>query len=399
MKAIHQEDREWRHDFANFTKLTERFRLFLKENIRFFYPALIVASTKLLSSVFLYYFFDLGSTDTAWMIRGYDRALIGNPSVRWPFLYHGWDSGWYLIIVFKGYFYQAYAFLPGYPISIHLFNPVTNNFFASAALSSFILGIVWIPFFQAIAEHYMPREVASRITLLTAFFPYVFLFTTLAYSESLFLFASVSSWYFYRNNKLLNANLLAAVATVTRMLGILTVLPMFLDLVHKRRYRNLLYVSIPVAALFAWFFYCYVNTGDWFASTTAQSKYWNMYSFLRWAIDSISQGTISDFDGILGSPVPPMIMVILTFFLIYFGRKVDWSLTLYSISYFLVILYFASLESVARYLSFIFPIWIALGRLIPQSRWRNIFTAALCVLFVSISIFLWHDFLLMSWVA
>jgi len=398
--VIQHENREEEASvFADSTNLTERFRLFLKENIRFFYPVLIVFSTKLLCSIFFYHYFDLSSTDTAWMIRGYDRSLIGNPLVRWPFLYQGWDSGWHLIIIFKGYFYQAYAFFPGYPISIYLFNLVINDFFASAAVSSLIFGVAWMPFFQATAERHMSREASSRVTLLVAFFPYVFLFTTVAYSESLFLFASVASWYFHQNNKLLRANLLAAVATVTRMLGIFIVLPIFLDLLHRRKYRNFFYISIPVAALFAWFSYCYVNTGEWFASTTVQSKYWNMYSFLRWAIDSVSQGTISDFDGILGSPVPPMIMMIVTLFLIYFGRKVDWRLTLYSISYFLIILCFASLESVARYLSFIFPMWMALGRLTLQGKWGNILTAALCVLFVSIACSLWHRFLLAIWVA
>ena len=397
MKMIQHENREGGslHFFANSTNLTERFRLFLKENIRFFYPALVIVSAKLLCSIFFFYSFNLSSTDTTWMIRGYNRDLIGDPSVRWPFLYHGWDSGWYLNIVLKGYYAQAYAFFPGYPVSIYVFNLLTNNFFASAALCSFIFGVAWIPFFQAIAEHYMTREVASRVTLLAAFFPYVFLFTTLAYSESLFLFACVACWYFYQNEKMLKANILAAVATVTRMVGIIIVLPMFLDLLHRRERKRLLYTLIPPIALFAWLSYCFVNTGDWFASITAQNKYWNMYSFPIWLVNFISNQRWTE----IPSELSGVILIILTSNLIYYGRKVDWRLTIYSVTSFLVILCFAYMWSISRYLSFIFPIWIALDTRNLQGKWRNILTAALCILFFSIAFFLWYRFLLWMWVA
>lgn len=396
MKVIqHEKERGKPSIFSVSTNLTERFRLFLKRNIRFFYPASIVVSAKLLCSVFFYYSFNLGSTDTTWMISGYNRELIGDPAVRWPFLYHGWDSGWYLNIVFKGYYSQAYAFFPGYPVSIHVFNLLTNNFFASAALCSFTFGVAWIPFFQAIAEHYMTREVASRVTLLAAFFPYVFLFTTLAYSESLFLFSCVASWYFFLNNKMLKASFLAAVATITRMVGIIIVLPMFLDLFHRRERKHLLYTLIPPTALFAWLSYCFVNTGDWFASITAQNKYWEMYSFPKWVVNFISNQEMIE----ILSELSGVILIILTSTLIYHGRKVDWRLTVYSVTSFFVILCFASMWSMSRYLSFIFPLWIALGTPNLQGKWKDIRTTALCIIFFSLAVFLWHRFLLWMWVA
>lgn len=390
----HENREEEASIFADSTNLTERFRLFLKENIRFFYPVLIVVSAKLLCSIVFYYSFNLSSTDPPW-ISIWDRNSIGDPSVRWPFLYHGWDSGWYFGIVFRGYSTPAYAFFPGYPISIYVFNLITKDIFASAALCSLIFGVAWIPFFQAVAEHYLTRETASKVTLLAAFFPYVFLFTTVAYSEPLFLFACVASWYFYLNDKILKASFLAAVATITRMVGILIVLPIFLDLLHRGERKRLLYTLIPPISLFAWLSYCFVNTGDWFAPITAQNKYWEIYSFPKWLVNFISNQRMIE----ILSELSGVILIILTSTLIYYGRKVDWRLTIYSVTSFLVILCLASMWSISRYLSFIFPIWIALGTRTLQGKWRNILTAALCVFFFSIAFFLWHRFLLVSWVA
>lgn len=371
----------------------ERFCSFLKENIRFVYPVLIVVSAKLLSSVFLYYSLNLSSTDTAYL-SAWGKSLP-HPS-RWPFLYVGWDSGWYFNIVYRGYnTLQPYAFFPGYPISIYLFNLVINDIFASAASVSIILGVAWIPFFQAIAEHYMTKEAASRTTLLMAFFPYVFLFTTVAYSESLFLFACVASWYFYLNRNKFESSIFAAIATLTRMVGIIIVLPMLLDMLRKREHKRLLYFLVPTIALFSWLAYCFVNTGDWLASITAQSKYWTMYSFPKWLITYVSTRRMTD----VLSETSGVILIILTCIFIYLGRRVDWRLTIYSVASFMVILYFASMWSASRYLSFIFPIWIYLGTRTLQFKWRNILTAALCIIFFSIAVFLWYRFLLSEWVA
>jgi len=371
----------------------ERFCSFLKENIRFVYPVLILVFAKLLCSMFLYYSFNLSSTDTA-SLQMYGTN-VPHPS-RWPFLYFAWDSGWYHRTVYWGYnsLAQCYAFFPGYPICIYVFNLVTNDIFASMALCSFIFGVAWIPFFQAVAEHYMTREAASRVTLLAAFFPYVFLFTTVAYSESLFLFACTASWYYYLNNKTLNASIFAAVATITRMVGIIMVFPMFLDMLHEREHKHLLYSLIPPIALFAWLSYCFVNTSDWFASITAQNN-WTMYSFPKWLVNFISNQKMIE----IFSECSGLVLIILTSILICYGRKVDWRLTIYSIASFFVILYFAAIWSISRYLSFIFPIWIALGTRTLQGKRRNIITAALCVLFFSIALLLWNRFLLSQWVA
>lgn len=363
--------------------------------VRFILPILIVILAKLFGAVFLYFFLKLDTLTTFWMNV---LNATGSPT-RWPFLFLGWDSVWYLSIPFFGYVGENWAFLPGYPTSIYLLDLIINNAFLSATLCSLVFGVAWIPFFQAVAERYMSHSAALKSALITAFFPYVFLFTTVAYSESLFLFACVASWYFYLNNKTLKANFLVAVATTTRMMGILMVLPIFLDALRRREYKTLLYTAVPLFALFAWFFYCYINAGDWLVSLTAQNTYWSMYSFRRWVTDCISNRTISNFDSFVVSPILWMPLMILTVIAIYYCRKVDWRLTIYSACYFFPILWFASLDSVVRYLSFIFPIWITFGTFALRSKWGKMLSVILCALFFPLSVLLWIDFLMGMWVA
>jgi len=106
-----------------------------------------------------------------------------------------------------------------------------------------------------------------------------------------------------------------------------------------------------------------------------------MYSFRRWVTDCISNRTISNFDSFVVSPILWMTIIILTAIAIYYCRKVDWRLTIYSACYFFSILWFASLDSVVRYLSFIFPIWIAFGTCTLCRKWGKMLSVILCALF------------------
>lgn len=355
---------------------------------RFALPLVIVILAKVGGAISLSHFLNLSASFTYWM-KAWEWA---DQSMRLPFLFLGWDSEWYLRIALFGYFKPSlYAFFPGYPISIYILNLAVSNVSFSAALCSLIFGVAWIPLFQAIAEHYMLSSMALRCALIAAIYPYVFVFTTVAYSESLFLFASIASWYFYLKDKVLYASLLAALATITRTVGILIVLPMFFDLLRRREWKHLLYTFVSPTALFSWFYYCYINTGDWLAPITAQMNWgWTPW-IIEWITNRFAAG---------------IALIILTFILISYCRRVDWRLTTYTISYFFVIL-FASVASMSRFLSFVFPLWIMLmakifGRINPltqNTRWIDIVITVLCVLFFSTAVWLWNRFLMGMWIA
>jgi Gpi18-like mannosyltransferase len=353
---------------------------------RFLIPLLITFLAKILAAILIYNLTNIATSNTFWM----NEWKMTNPPLRWPFIFLGWDSGHYFNIAQNGYSNpELYAFFPGYPISIFTINLLAQNVQLSAVLSSFIFGIFWVPPFQSVAENYMSRQAALRCTFLMAFFPYTFFFTTVAYSESLLLFATVVSWYFYLKDKVFYASLLTAMATLTRMVGIIIALPMFIDLVYRRAYKRVFYVFASPIVLFLWLGYCYSRTGDWLFSITAQGRYWNMYSFRLFVADLV----VNKVQSISLIYVIGVASFFVIGFIIYLGRGIDWRLTVYSIVYFSFIFYFADLWSVIRYLSFIFPLWITLT-LRTKIQTSNILLIGLSALFFFVTILLWSGFLL-----
>lgn len=118
--------------------------------------------------------------------------------------FFGWDSAWYLSIVEKGYAFsnQSYAFFPGLPILSWLLNLVLQNSVLTLVVITTFFDVLWIPIYQLVAEIYLDKSKALKSTLLYALFPYVSLFTTVTYSEVLFLFSTLSAWYFFKKQKL-----------------------------------------------------------------------------------------------------------------------------------------------------------------------------------------------------
>lgn len=162
-----------------------------------------------------------------------------------------------------------YAFFPAFPAFIRGVGYVVGDWWAGSALVSIIVGLAWVPVFQKLAERYLSERDAFESTVLAAAFPYVLIFTTVAYTEGLFTLATASAWYLYLKGKHVTARVLVALAALTRPYGILILLPM---LVKVRRTASRIVVDfqlripyfIPVAALAAWVAYLRLQTGSWF---------------------------------------------------------------------------------------------------------------------------------------
>jgi len=120
----------------------------------------------------------------------------GISKLDWPLLFHGWDSAWYIKIAKTGYSYPAYAFLPAYPFMIRIAYLLIGDWILSSFIVSFLLGVAAVPMFQLLAENYMSKDQAAIVTLVFALFPPVFFFTSIAYTESLFLVATIGTWLF-----------------------------------------------------------------------------------------------------------------------------------------------------------------------------------------------------------
>jgi len=194
-----------------------------------------------------------------------------------------WDGGWYNLIA--RYWYedismdppipieQLFAFPPGFPALIRALGFLVGDFLISQAVIALFFGIVWIPLFQLVAEEYLSQEESFSATLIASLFPIVFIFTTIGYSEGLFLTLILSSWLLYLRNKHLPASILAAGASLVRWLGSLIVALFIIESIIQKRFGRALLYALPFLSQITWFYYGYLRTGNIFLVFEAQ-KYW-----------------------------------------------------------------------------------------------------------------------------
>ncbi len=232
-----------------------------------------------------------------------------------------------------------------------------------------------------------PTE-ALLATLLMATFPFVAVFTTLAYTETVFLFSTVSTWYFCKKGRIGVSSLLAGLASVTRIYGFAIIIPVFLDIVRRRRYRELLYLAIPVACIGSWLLFCYISTGDAFASWTDERLQFSSFSGGGNAYySSLIQTILFQLSrGVPPTYLDPAVLASVLLFAYLVARVWEVDRLLWTYAAILVtalILAVWSHISLIRFLSFIFPIWLTV-------KVKNPVVVAICIaLFVPATLLLW----------
>ena len=157
-------------------------------------------------------------------------TMWGSPSPFWdPFV--RFDSGWYYGIARSGYAYvpggrSNIAYFPVYPLLMRF----VGRLFGRSGGSVYLGGIVvsWIAFVLAAVVIYrlarldLPSRRAERAVLLLTIFPFAFFFGVV-YTESLFLLATLLAFYAFRTKRWILGGLSGAVATATRVNGIMMV--------------------------------------------------------------------------------------------------------------------------------------------------------------------------------
>lgn len=387
-------------------------KLMERRYLRFLLPILVLFLAKLVGAIFLYNQLNMGTTATYWMNVNWDSngqnailKLGASQGLRWPYLFLGWDSAWYLSILAKSYAFssQSYAFFPGLPFFGWFLDLIFQNPFYSLVIVSFLLGILWVPLYQLVAETYLEKTLAFLSTLFFAFFPYVFLFTTVTYAEGLFLLFTLGAWLLLKKGKLFFALLLAAGAAISRPSGIIIILPIFIVTLKTTKEtfqkRAMFYFSIPFLSYFAWMTYCKITVGDWFAF--ANRSAWNsMYSFSSVIINVANGVGIND---MLERLTPTfqhlpfslvwIVFILITPFLIQALFKMEKSLAIYSLVYFLAILIGGAIGSIPRFISFVFPLWLLLTSKLFKEKHSKKLVLMICILFYLIGLFFWYSFL------
>ncbi len=189
-----------------------------------------------------------------------------------------WDGAWYAEISTDGYGERApasTAFFPLYPMLVGLGN--LGPAFWGVAVS--LVATVFALFFVfRIAERLSGLRAARTATLCLAFFPMAF-FLNAVYSEALFLALTAGSfWAAGVRRDFLLAGLLGALAAATRNLGVLLMVPLFLEWLRYRREvgaRGVLGVMLVPAGLVGYGGFLWARFGDPLVSFRQQGEHWN----------------------------------------------------------------------------------------------------------------------------
>lgn len=362
----------------------------------------------------IYYLSNVELAGTFWsnphLIYGWsqDQVLLANMPVanRWPLMFVGWDSAWYLSILTHGYEFspQSYSFSPALPFSGYLLNLIVHNPIASLVLVSAAFGIMLIPIYQLLAEDYLSRRTALLSALLFAFLPYVFVFTTVAYSESLMLFFILGAWVMANRGRMVEASALAIAAPLCRTMGILVVIPLLYNAAKHRRHRklNIALSILPIMSLAGWFAYLGLSSGVFLApvSTTEWSNLWTVRSLVfegipKYGLEAVFEAPyqfapvvthwLVPFAVLVALVVPPLLFLKL-------WRK-DRLLWLYSAAAYFGVLWFGAIVSIPRFMSVVFPFILIASSVLSGSKKSVAAAVVLAAVFYVLSIDLWWSFL------
>lgn len=197
---------------------------------------------------------------------------LSNPLFWW---HSNFDGEHYLSIARYGYKSLQYFFFPVFPLLIRYSSIPFGNHLSIFQLS----GLVISTLFSLLALLYLTKLVKLdfkktnlNVFLLTyLLFPTSF-YLTAVYTESLFLFLVIFSFYQARKKSWLAAGLAAAVASATRVVGVSLVAALVVEYIlqnnlHKNinlnKYLGLLLLSfLMIGGLLVYLLFLYQKTGD-----------------------------------------------------------------------------------------------------------------------------------------
>jgi hypothetical protein len=208
---------------------------------------------------------------------------------------HGWDTQWYTDIARRGYAWHKAAgtspaaFFPLYPLLIRVGVVLSHRSYLGVALA--ISNLAFLGALQVLwrlARWEFDADVAWRTVLYIAVFPTA-LFFFAGYTESLFLLLTVASFYSMRRHYWLLAGCMGALASATRVTGILLMVPFVYEYARDanfspRRMARFGALGLPLipVGLLAFMLYLRRTVGDALAFAHYQAAWQKVFTWKLW---------------------------------------------------------------------------------------------------------------------
>ena len=287
-----------------------------------------------------------------------------------------WDGGHYLGIAESGYSEKfQYAFFPLYPLTIKILNQITQNYLLSAILvsvGSIFLGLHLL--YKLVAVDF-DKKIAEKTVITLLFFPASFFLLT-AYSEGLFFFLAVATFYLLRQNKLFWATIAAALASATRLVGLAVVAGLLIEVITIRGFnRKNWYLVLAPLGFIIYCIFLYKQTGDPFYFITAEN-YWQR---------TLATPGVSFWEtlkNISGREIDLAFAIFGVGFAIRSFRFLPPSLAIYSLLSVGIPLFTPTLSSMPRFLLPVFPIFILVAFI--KNRFVGLFFQVVSIMLLAI---------------
>jgi hypothetical protein len=307
-----------------------------------------------------------------------------------------WDSGFYLGIVTQGYNYipgemSSTAFFPLYPLLIRLFSAGSQNKEIATVLGVIISNLATLIALFLLYRLVLVDEdsnVGGRTIWLVSFFPTSF-FLSMVMTEGLFFLTTMAAFYFARQKQWPVAGFSGALSAASRTIGVLLIFPLAYEWYTQRprRWRRLLPLMLIPLGLGLYMLYLNAEFGDPLAFSKASAA-WGRVTSIGNVRDRI-QDLLAD-PNLVQRALRVGIDIIITLFgglvLVVLARRLRPSYIIYAAYCLLVPLITLQVVSMPRYIIVVFPLFIALAKVLKKPvafRATVLFFAVLQLVFVA----------------
>ncbi len=339
-----------------------------------------------------------------------------------------WDTIWYLKIALLGYSAQdsSIAFMPLYPLLIRWTAPLFagNALLAALALSTVFCSLALILFYELVSQAFEEQLAWGSVFLLMAF-PTAF-FLLAGYTESLFLLLVFGFWLLALRKRWLLAGLLAGLATLTRLQGLVltpVLLWMMLTslipnletslLAQVRQVWNLLvtnfkavtqaghkltWLSALIPVFVAASYQAWLRASRLGSMTAALKAYWHIQTVAPWTGFWMFLQRLFTTHYIYMDWIDLLLFIVIALAALKGLQALDPAYSLY-VWLTLAVLFTRGtpphlLASFSRYFLALFPLFILFARIRNKILWTLIPVLSLCLQALLVWLFLWG-----SWVA
>lgn len=302
-----------------------------------------------------------------------------------------WDSGFYLSIVGKGYFFElgqqsSVAFFPLYPLLMSFLMPIAGSALAAGVLISNACLLGGLVFLYRLTElEFGDARTAWRTVFYIAAFPTAFFFSAV-YTESTFLFMSVATFYFARKRLWAWAVLFGLLTSSSRIIGVSMLGIVGLEWMRSHGWTlgaiykpsawrgllngirtdwfNLLILFIIPLGLVSYMLFLSSTFGDPFAFNTTQAA-WGRQNVGFWRVIPQDLGALLQGDFLRGNFYVYVVFDLAAFFAVVILAFIIWRRlgATYAIYCLLSVVIPASsgTGSISRYALVVFPVFMLLG--------------------------------------